>query len=138
VRRLKTALAAVVVLIVALSAGTWWYTSLPSAAKPAAGRPEQTTAEEPALPLPDKPSIPMLPFENLSGDPQQERLAGGLTEDVITDLSRFREVFVIARNSTEVYKGKAVDVRQVARDLGVQYVLEGSLQIDGERVRITA
>jgi TolB-like protein len=90
------------------------------------------------LPLPDKPSIAVLPFDNLSGDPQQERLAGGLTEDIITDLSRFRELFVIARNSTEVYKGKPVDVRQVARDLGVQYVLEGSLQIDGEQVRITA
>jgi TolB-like protein/Flp pilus assembly protein TadD len=88
--------------------------------------------------LPDKPSIAVLPFENLSGDPRQERLAGGLTEDVITDLSRFRELFVIARNSTEVYKGEPVDVRQVARDLGVQYVLEGSLQIDGDQVRITA
>ena len=80
----------------------------------------------------------MLPFANLSGDPKQERLAGGLTKDIITDLSRFRELFVIARNSTEVYKGKPVDVRQVARELGVQYVLEGSLQIDGDQVRITA
>jgi TolB-like protein/Tfp pilus assembly protein PilF len=95
-------------------------------------------AAKPALPLPDKPSIAVLPFDNLSGDPKQERLAGGLTEDIITDLSRFRELFVIARNSTEVYRGKAVDVRQVARELGVQYVLEGSLQIDGDRVRITA
>jgi TolB-like protein len=93
---------------------------------------------KPALPLPDKPSIAVLPFENLSGDPRQERLAGGLTEDVITDLSRFRELFVIARNSTEVYKDKPVDVRQVARELGVQYVLEGSLPTDGEQVRITA
>ena len=95
-------------------------------------------AAKPALPLPDKPSIAVLPFDNLSGDPKQERLADGLTEDIITDLSRFRELFVIARNSTEVYKGKPVDVRQVARELGVQYVLEGSLQIDGDQVRITA
>ena len=92
----------------------------------------------PALPLPDKPSIAVLPFDNLSGDPKQERLAGGLTEDVITDLSRFRELFVIARNSTEVYKGKAVDLRAVAHDLGVRYVLEGSLQIDDDRARVTA
>ena len=88
--------------------------------------------------MPDKPSIAVLPFDNLSGDPQHERLADGITEDIITDLSRFRELFVIARNSTFVYKDKPVDVRQVARELGVQYVLEGSLQIDGERVRITA
>ena len=88
--------------------------------------------------MPDKPSIAVLPFENFSGDPKQERLAGGITEDVITDLSRFHELFVIARNSTEVYKGRPVDVRQVAHDLGVQYVLEGSLQIDGNQVRITA
>jgi TolB-like protein len=95
-------------------------------------------AAKPALPLPDKPSIAVLPFENLSGDPKQERLAGGITEDVITDLSRFRELFVIARNSTEAYKGRPVDIRQVARELGVQYVLEGSLQINGGRVRVTA
>ena len=92
---------------------------------------------KPALPLPDKPSIAVLPFENLSGDPEQERLAGGLTEDVITNLSRFRELFVIARNLTEVYKGKPVDVRQVGRELGVRYVLEGSLQTQDDRVRIT-
>jgi adenylate cyclase len=103
----------------------------------AAGRGHRAVAK-PALPLPDKPSIAVLPFENLSGDPKQERLAGGLTEDLITDLSRFRELFVIARNSTEVYKSKPVDVRQVARELGGQYVLEGSLQVDGDQVRVTA
>jgi TolB-like protein/class 3 adenylate cyclase/tetratricopeptide (TPR) repeat protein len=137
-RRLGPALAAAVVLVVTLGTGAWWYTSLTPAAKPAAGAAERTKTETSALPLPDKPSIAVLPFENLSGDPQQERLAGGLTEDVITDLSRFHELFVIARNSTEVYKGKPVDMRQVARELGVQYVLEGSLQLDGEQVRITA
>ena len=131
--------AAGVVLILALGAGTAWYAMRPSA--PEAIGPEGTgvaAERKPALPLPDKPSIAVLPFENLSDDPKQERLAGGLTEDVITDLSRFRELFVIARNSTEVYRGKPVDVRQVGRELGVQYVLEGSLQINGDQVRITA
>ena len=93
---------------------------------------------KPALPLPGKPSIAVLPFENLSGDPERERLADGVTEDIITDLSRFRELFVIARNSTFVYKDKPTDVRQIARELGVQYVLEGSLQAEDDRVRITA
>ena len=93
---------------------------------------------KPALPLPDKPSIAVLPFDNLSGDARYERLADGLTEDIITDLSRFRDLFVIARNSTFFYKDKPTDVRQIARELGVRYVLEGSLQAQDERVRITA
>jgi TolB-like protein/class 3 adenylate cyclase/Tfp pilus assembly protein PilF len=133
------AAAAALVLLLALGAGGAWYKlrPLPEAMR-AVGTVVEAAAAKPALPLPDKPSIAILPFENLSGDPKQERLAGGITEDVITDLARFRELFVIARNSTEVYKGKGVDVRQVARDLGVQYVLEGSLQIDGDQVRITA
>jgi TolB-like protein/Tfp pilus assembly protein PilF len=95
-------------------------------------------AAGPTLPLPDKPSIAVLPFDNLSGDERYGRLADGITEDLIADLSRFRELFVIARNSSEFYKDKVIDVRQIARELGVQYVLEGSLQSDGERVRITA
>jgi TolB-like protein/class 3 adenylate cyclase/Tfp pilus assembly protein PilF len=133
------AVAAALVLLLALGAGGAWYGMRPLPGLMTAGAAVvPAAAEKPALPLPDKPSIAILPFENLSGDPKQERLAGGITEDVITDLSRFRELFVIARNSTEVYKGKPVDIRQVAHDLGVQYVLEGSLQIDGERVRITA
>ena len=78
------------------------------------------------------------PSRTLSGAPERERLADGVTEDIITDLSRFRELFVIARNSTFVYKDKPTDVRQIARELGVQYVLEGSLQADNDRVRITA
>jgi TolB-like protein len=90
------------------------------------------------LPLPDKPSIAVLPFTNLSGDAEQEYFADGITEDVITALSRFRWFFVIARNSSFVYKGKATDVKQVARELGVRYVLEGSVRKYGERVRITA
>jgi adenylate cyclase len=124
------------VLLVALGGGGAWYELRPvsEAVVTRAG----ATPAKPMLPLPDKPSIAVLPIENLSGDPKQERLASGLTEDVITDLSRFRELFVIARNSTEVYKGKPVDVRQVGRELGVRYVLEGSLQTDGDQVRVTA
>lgn len=90
-----------------------------------------------ALPLPDKPSIAVLPFQNMSGDPQQEYFADGLTEDIITGLSRERWFFVIARNSTFAYKGEAVDVRKVASQLGVKYVLEGSVRRAGDRVRVT-
>jgi adenylate cyclase len=89
------------------------------------------------LPLPDKPSIAVLPFQNMSDDPEQDYFADGMVEDIITALSRFGELFVIARNSTFVYKGKAVDVRQVGRELGVRYVLEGSVRKAGHRVRIT-
>jgi adenylate cyclase len=89
------------------------------------------------LALPDKPSIAVLPFQNLSGDPEQEFFADGMVEDIITALSRFRSLFVIARNSSFTYKGKAVDIKQVGRDLGVRYVLEGSVRKAGGRVRIT-
>ncbi len=89
------------------------------------------------LALPDKPSIAVLPFNNLSGDPEQEYFADGMTEDIIAGLSRFRSLFVIARNSTFAYKGRSADVREVARDLGVRYVLEGSVRQRGERIRIT-
>ncbi|MCZ6467995.1 MAG: adenylate/guanylate cyclase domain-containing protein, partial [Alphaproteobacteria bacterium] len=90
------------------------------------------------LALPHKPSIAVLPFENLSADPDQEYLADGLAEDVITGLSRFRGFFVIARNSSFTYKGRSVDVKQVAKELGVRYVLEGSVRKAGNRVRVTA
>jgi TolB-like protein/class 3 adenylate cyclase/tetratricopeptide (TPR) repeat protein len=130
---------AVSVLILALGASGAWYKLRPlPEAMSGGGTVVPAAAAKAALPLPDKPSIAVLPFENLSGDPKQERLAGGITEDVITDLSRFHELFVIARNSTAVYRDKPVDIRQVAHDLGVQYILEGSLQIDGDHVRITA
>jgi adenylate cyclase len=92
----------------------------------------------PALPLPDKPSIAVLPFANMSGDPEQEYFADGITEDVITALSRYPSLFVIARNSCFTYKGRAVDVKQVGRELGVRYVLEGSLRKAGNRIRVTA
>ena len=90
------------------------------------------------LPLPDKLSIAVLPFDNMSGDPEQEYFSDGISEDIITALSKFHWFFVIARNSSFAYKGKAVDVTQVARDLGVRYVLEGSVRKEGARVRITA
>ena len=91
-----------------------------------------------AFPLPDKPSIAVLPFANMSGDPKQEYLSDGLTEDIITALSKSNSLLVIARNSTFTYKGKPVRVQQVAENLGVRYVLEGSIQIDEDKVRITA
>jgi adenylate cyclase len=90
------------------------------------------------LPLPDKPSIAVLPFANMSGDPEQEYFADGMVEEIITALSRIRWLFVIARNSSFTYKGQAVDVKQVGRELGVRYVLEGSVRKGGNRVRITA
>ena len=102
----------------------------------ATGRPPIETA--PVLALPDKPSIAVLPFQNMSGDPEQEYFADGMVEEIITALSRIRWLFVIARNSTFTYKGQAVDVKQVGRELGVRYVLEGSVRKAGGRVRITA
>ena len=90
------------------------------------------------LELPDKPSIAVLPFHNLSGDPEQEYFSDGLTEDVITDLSKLSGLFVIGRNSSFTYKGKTVDLTRVGRDLGVHYALEGSVQKSGNRVRINA
>ncbi len=90
------------------------------------------------LALPDKPSIAVLPFANMSGDPEQEYFADGITEDIITELARYRWFFVIARNSTFTYKGRAVDIKQVARELGVRYVLEGSVRKAGNRIRVTA
>ena len=89
------------------------------------------------LALPDKPSIAVLPFQNMSGDPEQEYFADGVVEDIITALSRFKALFVIARNSSFTYKGRAVEVKQVGRELGVRYVLEGSVRKAANRVRIT-
>lgn len=102
--------------------------------------PEITSArsDHMAYPLPEEPSIAVLPFDNLSGDPEQDYLSDGLSEDIITDLSRFKEFFVIARNSTFTYKNKPVNIRQVAEELSVRYVVEGSVQVAGDRVRVTA
>jgi len=87
--------------------------------------------------LPEKPSIAVLPFQNLGGDPEQEYFADGVVEEIITALSRFRHLFVIARNSSFTYKGRTVNVKQVGRELGVRYVLEGSVRKAGSRVRLT-
>jgi adenylate cyclase len=92
----------------------------------------------PVLPLPDKPSIAVLPFQNMSADPEQDYFAEGMVEEIITALSRIRWLFVIARNSSFTYKGQGVDVKRIGRELGVRYVLEGSVRKGGGRVRITA
>jgi adenylate cyclase len=92
----------------------------------------------PHLPLPDKPSIAVMPFANLSGDPEQEYFADGMVEEIITALSRIRSLFVIARNSTSTYKRQPVHLKRIGRELGVRYVLEGSVRKSGGRVRITA
>lgn len=117
--RLTLASAAIFVMMLA-AGGTWWIWA----------RPQD--------PVSDKPSVAVLAFDNLSGDEANGRLADGITEDIITDLSRFRDLDVIARNSTFAFKGKPVDVRQIGRDLGVTYVLEGSLGREAGQVRITA
>ena len=112
-----------------------WKVSAPSAAVPSI-----TAAPLPTnlpLALPDKPSIAVLPFQNMSGDPEQEYFADGMVEDIITALSRTKSLFVIARNSSFAYKGKSPDIRQVGRELGVRYVLEGSVRRSGNRVRTT-
>lgn len=104
----------------------------------APGRPnDHLPALSANLVIPDKPSIAVLPFTNMSGDPDQEYFADGMAEDIITALSKFEQLFVIARNSSFVYKGRAVDIMQVGRELGVRYVLEGSVRKAGDRVRIT-
>jgi TolB-like protein/cytochrome c-type biogenesis protein CcmH/NrfG len=106
---------------------------LPAAPLEAAGEPER-----PAFPLPDRPAIAVLPFTNMSGDSEQEYFSDGISEDIITALSRLRWFLVIARNSSFIYKGKAVNLKQVAADLGVGYLVEGSVRKAGDRVRITA
>ena len=116
-------------LAILIGAGVWW-----------AGRPD-VAAVAPAKSvraLPDKPSIAVLPFQNLSGDPEQEYFADGMAEDIITDLSKLKALFVIARNTTFQYKGKKVDVIKVGKALGVKYVLEGSVRRAGSTVRINA
>jgi TolB-like protein/cytochrome c-type biogenesis protein CcmH/NrfG len=99
---------------------------------------ENLAQSSPALPLPDRPAIAVLPFTNMSGDPEQDYFSDGISEDIITALSKLRWFFVIARNSSFVYKGKAVHLKQVAEELGVGYVVEGSVRKGGDRVRITA
>jgi adenylate cyclase len=100
--------------------------------------PAATATTDTPLPLPDKPSIAVLAFDNMSGDPEQEYFSDGIAEDIITELSRYPDFMVIARNSSFVYKGKSIDLTQVASDLGVRFVLEGSVRKAGNRIRVTA
>ena len=122
--------AAVVIAIAAIYIVTVW--------QPWVTRVEAANVANMAFPLPDKPSLVVLPFDNLSGDPAQEFLVDGLSEDITTALSRLQSIFVMSRNSAMTYKGQAVKVQQVAEDLGVQYVLEGSVQRDGDILRVNA
>src|SRR5262249_35808201 len=105
-----------------------------SVASQAAAWPKEPT---PALTLPDKPSVAVLPFQNMSGDPEQEYFTDGVTEDIITELSRFHSLFVIARNSSFSYKGKPPNIQEVGKELGVRYVLEGSVRKASNRIRVT-
>jgi TolB-like protein/Tfp pilus assembly protein PilF len=122
---------AVVLIAMAMGAGVWWW-------QPWAARVEQASVARMAFPLPNKPSIAVLPFDNLSGEPKLGILVDGLVEEIITSLSKIPRVFVISRNSTFTYKGRAVKVRSVAEDLGVRYVLEGSVRKSGPKLRFTA
>jgi adenylate cyclase len=113
-------------------------TRVAAAAPPAESRPaEPGSTQRPQSPA-DRPSVAVLPFANFSGDPEQDYFSDGMTEDIITELSRFSEILVIARNSSFQYKGRSVDIRQVGQELGVRYVLEGSVRRIGERIRIAA
>ena len=128
--------ALVIAAVVVIGVGVLMLWELPLRQSPpkAVGPPDKTQA----MKLPDKPSIAVLPFVNMSDDPKQEYFSDGITEEIITTLSKVPQLFVIARNSTFTYKGKSVNVQQISRELGVQYVLEGSVRKAGDRVRITA
>jgi TolB-like protein/cytochrome c-type biogenesis protein CcmH/NrfG len=123
-----------IALLVVAGGVAIWKSYRPSTSPPT----EVASVEKMAFPLPEKPSIAVLPFANLSGDPSQDYLSDGTTENIITALSKISNLFVIARNSAFTYKGKTVKIQQIAEDLGVRYVLEGSVQKAGERVRINA
>jgi len=101
-------------------------------------RASASVPETPSLALPDKPSVAVLPFSNMSADPEQEFFADGIAEDIITALSRYPSLFVIARNSSFTFKGRAVEAKQIGRELGVRYILEGSLRKSGNRIRVSA
>ena len=130
--RRKAVLSTGIIVILAIAVTLYWnfYPRGPSI--------ESASIERMAYPLPDKPSIAVLPFTNMSGDPEQDYIGDGLSENIISALSVNSDILVIARNTTFTYKGKAVDIKQVAEDLGVQYVLEGSILKSGDRLRVTA
>jgi len=125
------AVAAAAVLALVAGGGAWWWQAQQSEV-------ERADPAKMAYALPDKPSIAVLPFDNLSADKEQEYFSDGITEDIITDLSKISGLFVVARNSTFTYKGQPVKVRQVAEELGVRYVLEGSVRRADDKIRITA
>ena len=133
-RRPWVILAAVVALLIVAGAATVWRFYLRPGPPPAEVAPEKA----PGLELPDKPSVAVLPFVNIGGDPEQEYFSDGITEEIITTLSKVPHLFIIARNSVFAYKGRSVKVQQVGRELGVRYILEGSVRKAGDRVRITA
>ncbi|NIS69690.1 MAG: guanylyl cyclase, partial [Proteobacteria bacterium] len=133
VRRKAVLAGGIVVVVLAIAAVIWNFYLRPTT--PVV---EPASLERMAFPLPEKPSIAVLPFENLSGDPEQEYIADGITENIITGLSQIPEMFVIARNSVFTYKGKPVKIKQVSEELGVRYVLEGGIQRAGDRLRLTA
>ncbi|MDH3688343.1 MAG: tetratricopeptide repeat protein [Gammaproteobacteria bacterium] len=121
--------AAVAIVVIVAGALSWWQLRQP--------RVEAALVERMAFPLPEKPSVAVLPFDNLTGDPEQDAIIDGLTDNLIAALSGVPKLFVVARNSTFTYKGKAVKVREVAEELGVRYVLEGSVQRSGDKLRVT-
>ena len=125
------AVPALALLLLLAALGTWHYRN------PTVPAPERT-AENPVVEVPKGPAIAVLPFVNLSGDPKQEYFSDGLTEDILTELSRARDLRVLARNTTFQYKGKAVDVMKLGRELKARYVLEGSIQRTGDRLRVSA
>ena len=121
------------IAVVILLAGTWviWKAYLSSTI-------EVSSVNQGQLPLPEKPSIAVLPFVNMSQDPEQEYFSDGITEDIITNLAKLPALFVISQSSTFLYKSKKIKIENVARDLGVRHILEGSVRRDGGRMRITA
>jgi len=131
VKRTPIFFGVVVALVLAVAVGIWqFYVRDPSV--------ESASVEKMAYPLPDKPSIAVLPFDNLSNDPNQEYFSDGITEQITTGLSKISSLFVVARNSTFTYKGKPVKIQQVSEELGVRYVIEGSVQKSDDRLRVNA
>jgi len=131
IRRRTIIVGAVAVFMVAVAVGIWQFHIQRSSVEPA-------TIEKMAYPLPDKPSIAVLPFDNLSKDSEQEYFSDGITEDLITDLSKISGLFVVARNSTFSFKGKHVKIQKISEELGVRYILEGSVRKSGDKIRINA
>ena len=130
-RRMPILIGAVTLFVLALAIGIWQFYARHPTTEPA-------SLAKMAFPLPEKPSIAVLPLDNMSGDPEQDYIADGISENIISALSKISEMFVIARNSTFTYKGNPVKVQQVGQELGVRYVMEGSAQKIGSRIRITA